>query len=761
MPSPYLDAHKVAELVALEGRAKVSYPYDDTPHRRIERVQKEPLSATGVWTPTAYGTADQQPEYASCILTGQTLLSQDDQYAKIYRVWEDLPGPVLVAFSRIDPEDGSLITQTRQNVLTNPANVATASGTTSTTYEARDQSSYVSVKIVTTTAYDGVVRSLPARVNLRLPRVLAGIAVSYNVQKGEGDDASTGNGESDMASYSVNSSASARASSSLNVTPEVYLPLRDRSDEGESVAATIKQVYLSGAITEAAMLAKLTTVYEVIVSGAGSVPAGTFRGNASNYNGVIWFSQGSYVIRWTAGVWAMGTEAGILAGNYWKRTAAATAWLGNDYAPQGSASGTATVAVGRTVAMMPTWGTQEVNLIAAGGQASVSSNASATASATVNDGGASASWSNGSGFSVSRGGNQSRIRVEPTLHGAITIAKSSYSDTVNATAAAGIEGALLSAINAGSDSGFSPTHAQTVQSYVRIDAAPISATPTAKTISANSAVSKTISGNTVAAASVVTTSTAHGFVTGDTVTITGTNSTPVIDGTRVVTVLSSTTFSVPVTVTVLGTAGTVKGPTVVTTSTAHQLGTGDSVVISGSNSTPTIDGTRTVTWISSTTFTVPVIVTVAGTAGSVQGPAINASTTIPATEPTDTPTSGIWCLPQYESAGKDAIWTTIHATIVDMTIFATAPIGLGYSDPAASYAQGLAIVPNQPFYRGGGAPTSYAISPSIPAGLAFSTTTGIITGAPTSGQNATAYVVTATNGAGLANTTISIAISVG
>ena len=60
----------------------------------------------------------------------------------------------------------------------------------------------------------------------------------------------------------------------------------------------------------------------------------------------------------------------------------------------------------------------------------------------------------------------------------------------------------------------------------------------------------------------------------------------------------------------------VANPTVVTTGT-HNLVTGNIVTISGSNSTPTIDGVRTVTVLTGTTFTVPVNVTVAGTAGSV------------------------------------------------------------------------------------------------------------------------------------------------
>lgn len=66
-----------------------------------------------------------------------------------------------------------------------------------------------------------------------------------------------------------------------------------------------------------------------------------------------------------------------------------------------------------------------------------------------------------------------------------------------------------------------------------------------------------ITSNSIAAASVVTTAAAHNLKTGDTVTIAGvTSSVPTINGSRVVTVLSPTTFSVPVTVTTGGTGGT-------------------------------------------------------------------------------------------------------------------------------------------------------------------------------------------------------------
>jgi hypothetical protein len=58
-----------------------------------------------------------------------------------------------------------------------------------------------------------------------------------------------------------------------------------------------------------------------------------------------------------------------------------------------------------------------------------------------------------------------------------------------------------------------------------------------------------------AAAAIVTCGAAHGLRDGDTVSIGGTDSTPVLDGDRVVTILSDRTFSVPVATTVVGTVG--------------------------------------------------------------------------------------------------------------------------------------------------------------------------------------------------------------
>lgn len=65
------------------------------------------------------------------------------------------------------------------------------------------------------------------------------------------------------------------------------------------------------------------------------------------------------------------------------------------------------------------------------------------------------------------------------------------------------------------------------------------------------------------------------------------------------------------------TSNTLANPSVVTTPIPHGLTTGDIILISGvSTSSPTINGQRTVTVISSVSFSVPVNVTVAGTGGT-------------------------------------------------------------------------------------------------------------------------------------------------
>ena len=86
-----------------------------------------------------------------------------------------------------------------------------------------------------------------------------------------------------------------------------------------------------------------------------------------------------------------------------------------------------------------------------------------------------------------------------------------------------------------------------------------------------------------------------------------------------------------------------------------------------------------------------------------------------------------------------------------------APV-ISYSPSTNVYVQGTAISALTPTNTGGAA-TSWSISPALPSGLSFSTSTGVISGTPTATSSATAYTVTATNAGGSGTTTVNITVN--
>jgi hypothetical protein len=86
------------------------------------------------------------------------------------------------------------------------------------------------------------------------------------------------------------------------------------------------------------------------------------------------------------------------------------------------------------------------------------------------------------------------------------------------------------------------------------------------------------------------------------------------------------------------------------------------------------------------------------------------------------------------------------------------PGQLTYSSNPAVYTRGSAIAPNTPS-NSGGAVTSYAVSPALPAGLSLDSTTGRISGTPTAMAPAASYTVTATNSADSASASLSITVN--
>jgi subtilisin-like proprotein convertase family protein len=87
-----------------------------------------------------------------------------------------------------------------------------------------------------------------------------------------------------------------------------------------------------------------------------------------------------------------------------------------------------------------------------------------------------------------------------------------------------------------------------------------------------------------------------------------------------------------------------------------------------------------------------------------------------------------------------------------------APSALSYSSNPATYTKGTAITANTPTNTGG-AVVSYAVLPALPAGLTLNTSTGVISGTPTTPTAAANYTITATNTGGSTTASVSIAVN--
>ena len=94
---------------------------------------------------------------------------------------------------------------------------------------------------------------------------------------------------------------------------------------------------------------------------------------------------------------------------------------------------------------------------------------------------------------------------------------------------------------------------------------------------------------------------------------------------------------------------------------------------------------------------------------------------------------------------------------ITVTASLIAPANLTYTLSTAVYTQGVAITPNRPTSTGG-AVSSYSVSPALPAGLSLDSTSGVISGSPTTVTAASVYTVQAANAAG--NTTAALTITV-
>jgi hypothetical protein len=107
----------------------------------------------------------------------------------------------------------------------------------------------------------------------------------------------------------------------------------------------------------------------------------------------------------------------------------------------------------------------------------------------------------------------------------------------------------------------------------------------------------------------------------------------------------------------------------------------------------------------------------------------------------------------FGSKGTEKIY---YFDDVKMVEIAKEPI-LSYGVASQTYLAGKAIYPLTINNSGGLVPASgYSISPALPTGLSFNTSTAVISGSPSVLSQATTYTITGTNSSGSGNTTINI-----
>ena len=88
-------------------------------------------------------------------------------------------------------------------------------------------------------------------------------------------------------------------------------------------------------------------------------------------------------------------------------------------------------------------------------------------------------------------------------------------------------------------------------------------------------------------------------------------------------------------------------------------------------------------------------------------------------------------------------------------------VRLSYSENPANYTAGSAITSNIPTVTGGTPLVSaaYSVSPSFPTGLSFNTTTGVLSGTPSSAAPYANFLVTVSTDKGHGAASIRLAIS--
>ncbi|MDC3237026.1 putative Ig domain-containing protein, partial [Candidatus Poseidoniaceae archaeon] len=156
-----------------------------------------------------------------------------------------------------------------------------------------------------------------------------------------------------------------------------------------------------------------------------------------------------------------------------------------------------------------------------------------------------------------------------------------------------------------------------------------------------------------------------------------------------------------------------------------------------SPATPTSTGGTVVTWDVSPTL--PSGLTISSSTGVISG------------TPTTVTSSAVYTVTATNTGGTDTATVTIQVNDVQPLI--------GYSPSSILLSKGTTMSPASPTLYGQGQVDSWSVSPSLPAGISLDSSTGIITGMPTTISPSATYTITATNTGGTDTATLTITVN--
>ena len=119
--------------------------------------------------------------------------------------------------------------------------------------------------------------------------------------------------------------------------------------------------------------------------------------------------------------------------------------------------------------------------------------------------------------------------------------------------------------------------------------------------------------------------------------------------------------------------------------------------------------------------------------------------------PTTVTSSATYTVTATNAGGSSTATLTIQVNDI-------APSTITYSPSSLTLTKGTTMTTVTPT-TSGGTPTLWSVSPSLPAGLSFSTSTGAISGTPTAITSSATYTITANNSGGSATATVTILVN--